>query len=361
MERKEHLLKHSEWMKERPDMPVVLSSRIRLARNLEGVPFPLGLSQEASQEVEEKVSQQLEELAIDGQKLTYYSIKDLTPIEQYVLIEKHLISPALVSARGARGVAINPDHRVSVMVNEEDHLRIQVLLPGNQLKEAFHLANTLDDELEHRLDLAYRENEGYLTACPTNVGTGMRASVMVHIPALVMTHRVQQLLGALNHLGLAVRGLYGEGSQAFGHIYQVSNQITLGKSEEDTLTHLEAVTRQIIEQEVHARESLAREARITLEDKVWRARGTLENARLLKSEDALQSLSLDRLGVDMGILPPHKRSFSTLLVETLPASLQYIFEKELTPEQRDEQRANFVRMAMSEVKETNKEGGNHHE
>lgn len=348
MERKEHFLQHSEWMKARPDTPVVLSCRIRLARNLEGVPFPMGLSQEASQQIEQKVSSVLEAIAIDTDRLTYYSLKDLPPIEQYVLLEKHLISPALVNARGARGVAINSNHRVSVMVNEEDHLRIQILLSGDQLKEAYLLANTMDDELEQHLDIAYREAQGFLTACPTNVGTGMRASVMVHIPALVMTNRIQQLLGALNHLGLAVRGLYGEGSQAFGHIYQVSNQITLGKSEEDTITHLEAVTRQIIEQEVHAREGLAREARLTLEDKVWRARGTLENARLLSSEDALQCLSLDRLGIDMGILPPHQQSFSTLLVETLPASLQYVLEKELTPEQRDEQRASYVRKAMNE-------------
>ncbi|BAE82226.1 hypothetical protein DSY0437 [Desulfitobacterium hafniense Y51] len=350
MERKEHLLKNSEWMRENPDTPVVLSSRIRLARNLEGVPFPLGLSQEASQDIEQKVSAELESLTIDQDKLTYYSMKDLTPIEQYVLIEKHLISPALVNSRGARGVAINSDHRVSVMVNEEDHLRIQVLLPGDQLKEAYLLSNTMDDQLEERLDFAYREAQGYLTACPTNVGTGMRASVMVHMPALVMTNRVQQLLGALNHLGLAVRGLYGEGSQAFGHIYQVSNQITLGKSEEDTITHLEAVTRQIIEQEVHAREGLVREAPLVLQDKVWRARGTLEKARLLNSEDALQCLSLDRLGVDMGILPPRQQSFSTLLVETLPASLQYGLERELSPEQRDEERASYMRKAMAEVK-----------
>jgi len=350
MERKLHFLKTSEWMKERPDMPVVLSSRIRLARNLEGIPFPLGLSQEASQQVERQIAAALQDIAVDNDKLIYYSMNDLTPIEQYVLIEKHLISPALVNSKGSRGVAINSDHRISVMVNEEDHIRIQVLLPGDQLKEAYALASAIDDQLEARLDFAYREAQGYLTSCPTNVGTGMRASVMVHIPALVMTTRVQQLLGALNHLGLAVRGLYGEGSQAFGHIYQVSNQITLGKSEEDTITHLEAVTRQIIDQEVHAREGLAREARLALEDKVWRARGTLENARLLNSEDTLQCLSLDRLGIDMGILPPHQQSFSTLLVETLPASLQYILERELTPEQRDEQRANYVRKAMSTAK-----------
>lgn len=349
MERKKLLLRHSDWMQENPQAQVVLSSRIRLARNLENTPFPQVLSLVASQELEKKVSETLQAIDVAGEKLEYYSLTDLTAIEQYVLIEKHLISPALVTFRGGRGVALNQDHRISVMVNEEDHLRIQALLPGDQLTEAFQLANDCDDELERHLDFAYREAQGYLTACPTNVGTGMRASVMVHMPALVMTHRVQQLLGALTHLGLAVRGLYGEGSQAFGHLFQVSNQITLGKSEEDMITHLEAVTKQIVEQEVQAREGLLRDARLALEDKVWRARGTLENARLLTSEDALQCLSLDRLGVDLGILPRHMQSFSTLLVETSPASLQYVFDQELDPEQRDEQRAKYVRQAISEV------------
>lgn len=349
MERKNLLLQHSDWMQGSTQVPVVLSSRIRLARNLENTPFPQILSLEGSQKLEKKVSETFQVINSLGEKLEYYSLTDLTAIEQYVLIEKHLMSPALASSRGSRGVALNPDHRISVMVNEEDHLRIQALLPGDQLKEAYQLANDLDDELEKELDFAYREAQGYLTACPTNVGTGMRASIMVHMPALVMTHRVQNLLGALAHLGLAVRGLYGEGSQAYGHLFQVSNQITLGKSEEDTITHLEAVTKQIVEQELQAREGLLREARLALEDKVWRARGTLENARLLTSEDVLQCLSLDRLGVDLGILPRHKRSFSMLIVETSPASLQYVLNQELNPEQRDEQRAKYVRQAMSEV------------
>lgn len=349
MKRKELLLRQSSWMQENPQAPVVLSSRIRLARNLENTPFPQILSLEASTELEKKVSETLRTVDVAGEKLEYYSLTDLTSIEQYVLIEKHLISPALASSRGARGVALSQNHQISVMVNEEDHLRIQALLPGDQLRKAFQLANDCDDELEKQLDFAFREAQGYLTACPTNVGTGMRASVMVHMPALVMTHRVQNLLGALTHLGLAVRGLYGEGSQAFGHLFQVSNQITLGKSEEDTITHLEAVTKQIVEQEVQAREGLLRDARLALEDKVWRARGTLENARLLTSEDALQCLSLDRLGVDLGILPKHQQSFSTLLVETSPASLQYVLDQELDSGQRDEQRAKYVRQAISKI------------
>ena len=354
MRRKELLLGQSAWMQGSDNSSVVLSSRIRLARNLENTPFPHVLSLEQSHTVEERLSKVLQSLSVDEEELTYLPLTDLTTIEQQVLIEKHLISPGLVHSRGSRGVALTKDHRISVMVNEEDHLRLQALLPGDQLRETYRLAGLLDDALEEQLDFAYQETKGYLTACPTNVGTGMRASVMVHLPALVMTNQVQQILGSLTHLGLAVRGLYGEGSQAFGHLFQVSNQITLGKSEEDILTHLEAVTGQIVEHELQAREDLQREVELVLEDKVWRARGTLENARLLTSEDAMHLLSLDRLGVDLGLLPRNSKSFPTLLVDSLPGNLQYMQDQELEPGRRDEERARLIRSALSQKEEVNK-------
>lgn len=347
MQRKELLLGQSEWMKESSNSVVVLSSRVRLARNLENIPFPHVLASEKSNEVEEKIANVIKEVTFEGEKLTYFALPDLTSVEQQVLIEKHLISPGLVQGKGSRGVALTADHRISVMVNEEDHIRIQSLLPGNQLRECYRLANLMDDSLEEHLDIAYQESQGYLTACPTNVGTGMRASVMVHLPALVMTKQVQQILGSLSNLGLAVRGLYGEGSQAYGHLFQVSNQITLGQSEEDILVHLEAVTRQIVEHELQAREAMRRGAKLVLEDQVWRARGTLENARLLTSEDAMHLLSLDRMGVDMGVLPKMQRSFPTLLIDSLPGNLQYIQNRELDPAQRDEERARIIRDALS--------------
>ncbi|AHF05865.1 protein arginine kinase [Desulfitobacterium metallireducens] len=343
MQRKELLLGQSEWMKESSKSDVVLSSRVRLARNLENTPFPHILSPEQSHEVEEKIAKVIKDIKVEGKQLTYFSLPDLSLIEQQVLIEKHLISPGLVQSKGSRGVAVTEDHCISVMVNEEDHIRIQSLLPGNQLRECYRLANLMDDSLEEQLDIAYQEAQGYLTACPTNVGTGMRASAMVHLPALVMTKQVQQILGSLTNLGLAVRGLYGEGSQAYGHLFQVSNQITLGQSEEDILTHLEAVTGQIVEHELHAREALQRGAKLVVEDQVWRARGTLENARLLTSEDAMHLLSLDRMGVDMGLLPRMEKSFPTLLVDSLPGNLQYLQDRELDPGQRDEERARLIR------------------
>lgn len=343
MTQKELLLQHSAWMTE-TDSPVVISSRVRLARNLEDFPFPHVLDPEGAGRVEQLVSQVLMDIDYDIGKLRYISLTELNRVEQQVLIEKHLISPSLGGSTGARGVALAPDHRYSVMVNEEDHVRIQVLMPGNQLMETHSLATGLDDALEAKLDFAYRENQGYLTSCPTNVGTGLRASVMVHLPGLAMMKQVQQVLGALTRLGLDVRGLYGEGSQASGHMFQVSNQITLGKSEEDILTQLDAVTGQIVEHELQARELLQAQMPTLLEDKVWRARGILQNARLLSSEEAMHLLSHDRLGSDIGLLPKLKDCFASLIVDTRPGCLQYILDRELDPSQRDEERANLVRV-----------------
>ncbi|ODA42230.1 protein arginine kinase [Desulfosporosinus sp. BG] len=351
MIRKELLLRHSAWMTE-TNSPVIISSRVRLARNLEDFPFPHVLDPEGAGQVEQIVSQVLKDIEVNQERVFYISLTELNNVEHQVLVEKHLISPSLGGSTGARGVALAPDHRYAVMVNEEDHLRVQVLLPGNQLLETHRLASALDDALEAKLDFAYRESHGYLTACPTNVGTGLRASVMVHLPGLVITNQVQQVLGALTRLGLAVRGLYGEGSQAFGHMFQVSNQITLGKSEEDILTHLDAVTGQIVEHELKARELLQKQMPMLLEDKVWRARGTLQNARLLSSEDAIHLLSLDRLGTDIGILPKIKDGFATLIVDTRSGCLQYILDRELDPNQRDEERARLIRGAMQEARST---------
>ncbi|MDA8229220.1 MAG: protein arginine kinase [Desulfitobacterium hafniense] len=347
MSRRDLLLRHSAWMQGSDSSTVVLSSRVRLARNLEEAPFPHVLSAEDAIKLEQMLSEVLSKVDVEGQKLSYLSLPELTSIEKQVLLEKHLISPALMGHQQGRGVGLIPDHRVAVMVNEEDHLRLQVLLPGGNLRETYKLATDLDDQLEKELDFAHREAHGYLTACPTNVGTGMRASVMVHLPALVITNQVQQVLGALTQLGLAVRGLYGEGSQAYGHIFQVSNQITLGKSEEDIITHIEAVTGQIVEHELQARQTLNKQARISLEDKVWRARGILANARILTSEELMHLLSEDRLGIDLEILPKLKTSFTTLLVDSLPGCLQYMLDQQLDPSERDEQRARFIRNAIT--------------
>lgn len=343
MNHQELLLRDSFWMKENTDIPIVLSSRVRLARNLTETPFPHVLTAEDAGIIENRISAVLDEELIDGEKLIYLPLSRLTAVEKKVLIEKHLISPAFSEFDQARGIALSKDHRISIMINEEDHLRIQVLMSENKLREAWQLAGLIDDQLEGRLDIAYKEKIGYLTSCPTNVGTGLRVSVMVHLPALVITNQIQQMLGALTSLGLAVRGLYGEGSRAFGNIFQISNQVTLGKNEEDTLTHLEAVIRQIEENEIQARERLKKEAHLMIEDKVWRARGILKNARLLSSEEAFTLLSEDRLGIDMGILPKLSAGFVSTLVNSHQGCLQYKINKPLESHYVNIERANFVR------------------
>lgn len=345
--RKELLLQPSAWMEE-TDTPVVISSRVRLARNLENFPFPHILNSEGASQVEKAVSQVIVETEVNNERLPYIALTELNGIEHKVLVEKHLISPTLGGSKGARGVALAQDHRYAVMVNEEDHIRIQVLLPGNQLLKTHQLAMDVDDALEANLDFAYRENQGYLTACPTNVGTGLRASVMVHLPALVMTNQVQQVLGALARLGLAVRGLYGEGSQALGNMFQISNQITLGKSEEDILAHLQAVTGQIVEYEMQARDLLRKQMSLFLEDKVWRARGILQNARMLSSEEAIQLLSNNQLGAEMGLVPKIRDSFATLIVNTRPGCLQYLLDRELDTNQQNEERACLIRTQITD-------------
>lgn len=342
MNQNELLVKDSYWMTEE-DLPIVLSSRVRLARNLADNPFPHTMSGEEGSIIEQKIVDCLVDSSIEEEKLFYLALGQLKTVEKKVLIEKHLISPVFAELDAARGVALSESHKVSIMVNEEDHLRIQVLMPGSKLADAMRVAGIIDDLLEERLDIAYKEKYGYLTSCPTNVGTGLRASVMVHLPALVMTQKIQQVLGALAPLGLAVRGLYGEGSRAFGNIFQISNQITLGKREEDTLAHLEAVARQLVESESQARVMLRQQMPLATEDKVWRSRGILGNARLLSGEETFMLLSDDCLGIDMEILPKVNAGFVSLLINSLQGSLQYRLNKTLDVNQINLERANFLR------------------
>lgn len=346
MNNRELLSKDSYWMKDE-EMPIVLSTRIRLARNLTDSTFPHDINEQEALRIEAKITTALADFIFEGEKLHYLALNKLTDIEKRVLIEKHLISPGFPELGVARGVAVSESHKVSIMVNEEDHLRIQVLMPGNNLWEALRTAGMIDDYLEERLDIAYKDKFGYLTSCPTNVGTGLRVSVMVHLPALVRTNQVQKVLGALAPLGLAVRGLYGEGSRAFGNIFQVSNQITLGKSEEDTLAHLEAVIHQLVEHELQAREMLKIEAPLITQDKLWRARGILGNARLLTSEETFTLLSEDQLGIDMGILPKANAGFVSLLVNSLQGCLQYKINRPLDGHFVNFERANFLRQVYA--------------
>jgi protein arginine kinase len=332
-----------------PHSDIILSSRIRLARNLAGIPFPAGLNEEKSKVVFEKVRGSLLDTN-SSLKFKDYIMKELPSIERQCLVERHLISPGL-SKNSTNGAAlISDDEMISIMVNEEDHIRIQAILPGLQIKKSWEMASDIDDELEQKLEYAYNENWGYLTSCPTNVGTGMRASVMVHLPALNITGNMSKILQAVAHIGLTIRGLYGEGTDIVGNIFQISNQITLGRAEEEIVENLTAVTNQIIEKEKEARKVLLGNNRIQTEDKIWRSWGIMQNARVMNSQECMKLLSDIRLGVDMGIMGniPSKL-LNEIMIETQTASLQKNCGKELSPGERDIIRAEMVRSKLETI------------
>lgn len=342
----------TKWMEgSGPYASVVLSSRVRLARNLVGIPFPHLQSEEQGREVLEKVRQVAYDPEAQGQigVLDVASLAELTPLEREILVEKHLISPQHAAENGcARGLVLRDDEAVSIMVNEEDHLRIQVLFPALQLEEAWKLASLVDDIFESRLNYAFDEKYGYLTSCPTNVGTGLRASVMVHLPALAMTKQASRVFTTLSKLGLVVRGLYGEGTEAKGHFFQISNQITLGPTEEEIIGNLTAICRQVIEQEEYCREELRKEGLAQLEDMIYRSYGILTNAYIISSDEALVHLSNLRLGLAMGLLKNvDLRRLNELLVETRPAFLQKKAGREMDAFHRDLKRAEIIRAALS--------------
>ncbi|MGI6359291.1 MAG: protein arginine kinase [Bacillota bacterium] len=337
-----------------PLQDVVLSSRVRLARNLRAYPFPqLQTVQTASE-----MLQKLQDFVTLGSgrghagNLQFLPLDKVSTLDRQVLVEKHLISPDLAKAKHiGSAVIVRDDEALSVMINEEDHLRIQCLLPGFQLAECWRLASRLDDLLEDRLDYAFDQKHGYLTACPTNAGTGLRASVMVHLPGLVISQQIGSVLAAISQVGLVVRGLYGEGTQASGNIFQISNQITLGPSEEEIISNLSAVIKQIVEQERASRRALHQSNRLAMEDKVYRAYGILTNARQLSSKEAISLLSDVRMGADMDIIPGLEiRLLNQLLVLIQPAMLERMVAERMNEAARDQKRAEVVRQKLASGK-----------
>lgn len=342
---------HSHWMEgSGPDAGIVISSRVRVARNLTQLPFPHLLSPQQADQVIEAVRTAAGNPAVREKagELTVSRMNELTPVERQILVEKHLISPDLLENFERKAVALREDEVLSVMINEEDHLRLQCLLPGLQLVEAWQLVNGLDDGLEANLDYAFDEKLGYLTACPTNVGTGMRASVMLHLPGLVLVNQIRGVLAAISKLGLTVRGLYGEGTEAAGNLFQISNQITLGQAEEDIVAGLISVTRQLLGQERAAREALNRERKEQLADRVGRAYGVLKHACIMPSEEAMRLLSDLRLGINLEMIKNIPANLITeLIVLTRPAFLVHAAGRELSPVERDVYRAKLIRQKIA--------------
>ncbi|AZT90824.1 protein arginine kinase [Caldicellulosiruptor changbaiensis] len=324
---------------------VVVTSRIRLARNLSDVPFTIKMNDYDAGLVIDKVR---DVISRNKQyKFDFYEIRKLPLLKRQVLIEKHLISPALVSSKIKSAVAIDQNENISIMINEEDHLRIQVLYRGQNIQMAWEDANRIDDFLEEHLPYAYDETWGYLTSCPTNVGTGLRASFMLHLPALTLLGYMKEIIETITKLGIAVRGFYGEGSEVVGNLYQISNQITLGQPEEDIIANVISITNQIIEQERQARLKLLNENRAFIEDKVYRSFGILKYARNISSNEALKLISDVRMGISMGIIKEVTIDKIDVLLNLIqPAMIQDYFGREMTPEERDIKRAELIRKIL---------------
>lgn len=324
--------------------PVVLMTRIRLARNLANHRFPGRADPEEREQILRQCQSSLAETP-GLKRSTSVRIEDLNPQERQLLVERHLISRELVGSECGAGVVINRDQSVSVMVNEEDHLRIQVLRTGFEFRKAWSTIDSLDTALEQSLDYAFSPKLGYLTACPTNLGTGMRASAMMHLPALVIAGQMEKVVRAVNQLGMVVRGLFGEGSDASGSIFQISNQTTLGETEPVIVKRLQNVLKSIVEHELNARDRLLENEPTKLPDKIGRAFGILQNAHMISSSEAMNLLSLVRLGVDMGFFPEdHRVGVDRLFIEAQPGHIQHrAGNTEVESDERDRLRAEQLR------------------
>lgn len=337
-----------EWLRGAgPHSEVVISSRIRLARNVVGMPFVARMSRQQRVSLEKRIRDAI----ITSQaasKIFYVDLEQTTEQDRQFLVERHLISKPHATGEGARGVAVSDDETVSIMVIEEDHLRIQVLRSGLQLDEAWEQIGAIDDKLDDALEFSFHKRFGYLTACPTNVGTGIRVSVMLHLPALKMTGEIEKVFRAAKDLKLAVRGLYGEGTEATGDFYQISNQTTLGKVEDDILSEFRhTIIPRIVAYEHEARRALLNERTAALDDKVFRALGILRSARMLSTEEVLFLLSHLRMGVNLGrVKGVDINRVNELFLLTQQAHLQKVMNKRLEGDLRKVERANFVRSKL---------------
>lgn len=343
------VIKMISWLVgEGKEKDIVLSSRIRLARNIENIKFPFLMTEAEAKNIIKTVGDAIvnNSKTIDN-KFELFEIEQLSPLERNIFVEKHIISPNLLGKPNISAFLLRKDERVTIMLNEEDHIRIQVLLPGLNLEEGWAINNEIDDILDNRMKYAFDEKYGYLTCCPTNVGTGLRASVMVHLPGLVMTGYINQVLQAVSQLGLTVRGLYGEGSSALGNLFQISNQTTLGESEEDIIQKLKSIVLQIITKERHAMLGLLNNKKIEIEDKVFRSLGILQNSRIISTKESMELLSNVRMGINMNILKDiDLNTINSLMIEIQPASIQNQSEQELTVAERDTKRSEIIREKM---------------
>ncbi|MDX1969519.1 MAG: protein arginine kinase [Planctomycetaceae bacterium] len=336
-----------EWLRGTgPEADIVMSSRVRLARNLAQYPFPNRANDAVRAEIEELLRTQIAG-SPGGKALEYLRIDKFETLDRQFLVERQLISRELSEGHGPRGVGVSSSENISLMVNEEDHLRMQVLRSGFALDDCWRDIDAIDDGIEAGVNYAFSEKLGYLTACPTNVGTGIRVSVLLHLPALVLTKEIQKAFQALQKIGLAVRGLYGEGSQAMGDFYQVSNQATLGKSEEEIISTVKDVIPHILAYERRVRNALVKENRRGLHDQVSRAYGNLKHAQTISSEETMHLLSSVRLGINLGLIDDlNMSSVNELFIHTQPAHLQKLRHERLESAERNVIRASYIRQRL---------------
>jgi len=338
------LHKISGWLKGTgPNSDVVISTRVRFARNIEKIPF----THWANKKQKEQILSLAKEAADKANLLKgslYLKMADVSELDRQFLIERHLMSPEHAYEPEYKALVIEPREIISIMINEEDHVRMQVIQSGFDLRNAWVLADKLDTELNQTLNYAYSVKWGYLTACPTNTGTGMRASLMLHLQALVMTRQINKVLQALAKLNITVRGLYGEGTEALGNFFQISNQITLGRPEEDIIGDFERVMNQVISREAQARGHLFMKEKAQITDRIMRAYGTLKTARIITSNETVNLMSDIRFGVHVGVLPNVDiKTINEIFMMVQPAHLQKLENKILRADQRDIERADLIR------------------
>lgn len=337
-----------EWLKGTgPASDIVLSSRIRLARNLVKISF----SHWANKRQKEKMLELTKPVILGStymKNCLFLKIGDLDKIDKQFLLERHLVSREQITTGNSKAVAISDNEVISIMINEEDHLRIQVIESGLNLTDVWKVIDKIDTEFSEKLEYAFSPEWGYLTACPTNTGTGMRASVMLHLPALVITKQINKVLHAIIKVGLAARGFYGEGTEAAGNFFQISNQVTLGHGEDEIIDNLERIIKQVIEHESNARKALMSQKMEALNDRIWRSLGMLKSAHIMTSQEAIEHLSSVRLGVDVGIIKNIDRTkLNELFLTIQPAHLQKLEGKVLTASQRDARRALLIREKLT--------------
>ncbi|MBM3254162.1 MAG: protein arginine kinase [Candidatus Omnitrophica bacterium] len=344
MELNELIRKSCEWLRGTgPNSDIVTSSRIRLARNLNKIPFVHWANKRQEEEVLNTAKNAIQQIPFLKDSL-FLRLNTINPLDRQFLIERHLISYEHAQNPDHKAVIIGEKEIISIMINEEDHLRIQVMHSGFNMQDAWKFADRIDKELEIKLEYAFSPEWGYLTACPTNTGTGLRGSCMLHLPCLVMTKQMGKIIHAISKLGLTVRGLYGEGTEASGNFFQISNQVTLGQKEDIILDNLERIIKQVLEHEQGARKSLFEQNKAILQDQIWRSYGTLKNAHIITTDETVELLSSVRLGIDIGIIKDITRqTINELFLLIQPAHLQKLEGKILNSNERDLRRAALIR------------------